>query len=252
MPDLSPESQFHLNSDLEILRSKILPVDYARILGNATILFLGENHHNFSIPDHVEGIAPDLKKAGITHFAIEADADDTNNAALELLNRGEDIDRLPFGLAAGTLSPFIYVAQIRAMAKEGIQVVAVDQLQYDDPEKRESFMTSQVLKILQDPSVKLAFRVGLDHANRRKDVEEGVSSVATRLSKEGFTISVVDFVGGDEVITSDEPRLESLKERIRKMGLAEQEFMFDMKTNPTLFPNDSDADYYIHLPQWID
>lgn len=233
----------------ETIHLNYIPVDYSKILGDARVLFLGEDHHNFSIPDHIVDHAADLKKAGITHFAIEANADEENNDALEKLNKGEVVDPLPFGLAAGTLGPYIYTDQIFEVSKQGIQIVAVDELQYRDAERRESTMTNRLLKILQDPNARVAFRVGLNHANRKKEIEKGVPSVASRLSKQGFPVSVVDFIGGEEVSTLDEPRFGSLVESIKKEGLGEDECMLDVKNSPELFPADLDADFYIYLPQ---
>lgn len=240
-------SNFEINP--ETIHLKQLSVDYGRILGNAKVLFLGEDHHNYAIPDHIEDHAPDFKKAGITHFAIEANAEEENNAVLEKLNKGEEVDRLPESLTAGTLTPYIYEGQILAIAKQGIQIVAVDELQFDDPERREAFMANSLLKILQEPHARVAFRVGLDHANRIKEIKEGVPSVASRLSNAGIPIKVVDFVGGEVAVSSDESRFELLSENIRNAGLARKEFMLDAKDNPDLPLEVTGADFYIHLPE---
>lgn len=54
------------------------------------VLLLAENHVDHSIRHHLVQHARNLKAAGITHYAIEAN--EAGNVVFERLNRGEAVD----------------------------------------------------------------------------------------------------------------------------------------------------------------
>src|SRR5947209_3290114 len=46
-------------------------VNYAEVLGNNRMIFIGESHLNNEEQEHIVRHAKDLKAAGITHYAVE-------------------------------------------------------------------------------------------------------------------------------------------------------------------------------------
>jgi len=227
------------------VREKHQGVDYSAIVGDNRILFLGENHSNTAIREHIQQHAVNLKNAGITHYAIEAK--DTGNEVFERLNKGEAVDLSRVDVGPGRRD---YEEAIQAMAAKGITVVAVDIDQSLKPtkEEREAHMTRNLQQILEEnPDAKIAYLVGSFHTSKAV-FSDGVISTRERLEEAGVSSTVVCFAGGN----NDVPRV--LTDAARKAGLTNREFMLDMrnysdsKSSGVPF-GAGQTDYVIHLPQ---
>lgn len=219
------------------------PVDYAQMVANNRVLFLAENHSNHPIRDHVVQHARDIKAAGITHYAIEAN--EAGNAVFERLNKGEAVDLSKVDVGPGRAD---YEAAIRAVAAQGIQVVAIDIDQKTKPSKeaREARITENINRLLEaDPNAKVAVLIGGFHTTRHY-VSEGVSSVGRRLMEAQVPAVNVHFVGGEV-----KPPL-ILTNGASEAGLASQESMIDFRPYSNLERppfGKGEADWVVHLPQ---
>jgi len=257
------------------LRANYQPVDYADILGDARVLFLGENHTTSGdIGSHLASYAAELKNAGITHYAIEASPE--GNEALGRLStvRGRSISRrLRKGkrvdLSSTEIHPEDYESKrenyeeaIRKMAAEGINVVAVDTRSHGI-EKREAEMTAELQGILEDPQAKIAYRVGALHATSQ--IREGWDKTIgwqgwtrTRLNNAGIPTRTVMFAGGDTY-----PGASDFDKIATTAGLQDEEFSLDVRpyhTDKSPYVRDEEnhplgpfevhqADFIVHLPQ---
>lgn len=225
------------------LKARHQPVDYAQIIGDNRVLFLGEDHSNHAIRDHVASHAVDLKQAGVTHYAIEAK--DEGNAVFKRLNNGEAVDLSGVDVGPGRED---YELAIRAMARQGIKVVAIDIDQSKKPskEEREAHMAQKLNVILESgPNEKVAVLIGGNHTIR-KYKSEGVESLAQRMINTGVPVVVAQLAGGESQI----PR--SLLEAAQTAGLANQEFVLDLRPyqdSQYVIFGAGNADLAIHLPQ---
>ena len=227
------------------LKSKHQPVEYSQMVGDARVLFLAENHSNHAIRSHIVSHAADLRRAGITHYAIEAN--EASNQALERLNAGEDVDLSKVDLGPGRED---YEKAVRAMAAEGIKVVAVDIDQSTKPmgEEREARITENINRLLEaEPNSKIAVLIGGYHTSRHY-VSEGVASVGRRLMEAQIPAVNVHFAGGEDKT----PRV--LTDGAREAGLAGTEFAFDLRPYASSLSKHvpygpGEADYIVHLPQ---
>lgn len=233
------------NSDKIVseIKDKHQPVDYTQIVDGRRVIFLGEDHHNHSIRYHLVQHAPDLKKAGITHYAIEAS--ETGNTVFGKLNKDESVDLSQVDVGPGRKD---YEEAITALATLGIKVVAVDVDRSTRPskEEREARLTENINKLLQeDPNSKIAVLIGALHTSRYY-VSGGVPSVGKRLMEAGVATVNVYFFGGEKVT----PKV--LTDATGQAGLAYQEFMLNFRPY-TISDNTpygkGEADWVIHLPQ---
>lgn len=219
------------------------PVNYAQMVADNRVLFLAENHSNHSIRHHLVQHARDIKAAGITHYAIEAN--EASNVVLEGLNRGEVVDLSKIDVGPGRRD---YEDAIRALAAQGIQVVAIDIDQKTKPNKeaRESRLTENINRLLEaDPNSKVAVLIGGFHTSRHY-VSEGVPSVGRRLMEAQVPAVNVHFAGGEV----SAPLI--LTRGASEAGLASQEFMIDFRPYSSLERppfGKGEADYVVHLPQ---
>jgi hypothetical protein len=217
-------------------------VDYRQILGDSRILFLGEDHSNHSIRSHVQRHAAQLREAGITHYAIEAD--EAGNEVFEGLNHGENVDLTSVDVGPGQED---YRAAILAMASQGIKIVAVDIDQSNRPskEQREARLTENISRIVDsNPEAKVAILIGGFHAHRGRT--SGFPYVAVRLEDAGHPTRVVYFAGGEDNTPT------SVTDAANQAGLAQTEFMLNMEpyVGEKYVPFGSGmCDYLIHLPQ---
>jgi CheY-like chemotaxis protein len=221
------------------------PVNYSQIVGDARVLFLAENHSNRSIRKHIISHARDLKEAGITHYAIEAKEE--GNEALERLNKDEQVDLSSVDVGPGGED---YKEAVRAMAAQGIKVVAVDIDQTSKPtrDEREAHMTKNLLRILeQNPDSKIAYLVGGFHTSKRV-LSDGLAWTGKRIIDAGVKTITAYYAGGED----DVPRI--LIDGARKAELANTEFVLDMRpyasSDSKMVPYGAgETDYVIHLPQ---
>lgn len=227
------------------------PVNYSKIVGDNRLLILRDKHSNRRLKEHISLHASDLKAAGITHYAIEANVQ--GNRVFVRLNAGEDV--YLGDVAVGPELPYrdvrkSYEEAIKAMAAVGIPVVAVDDQSQDDPEERERRMAENLKSILEeDPDAKVAFLVGGLHGGK-KDQVKGVDTLAKRMVD--AEIPTVDVV-----LTGGEPSDSGVKDVIthaaKNVGLDDEEFMLDMRPYAHLAgiptPFNADLDYIIHVAQ---
>lgn len=259
------------------IKKKKQSVDYKQLLQGKRALLLADNHSNSSIRLHIAQHAQELKEAGITHYAIEAD--DKGKAVFDRLNQGEDVDLSgldvgPAESAAGLsrlsvfarmtasgLSPSGSFSEgpyegrrgdeyaIREIAKQGIKVVPIDMDQSGKPsrEEREAHLTRGITRILEsDSDAKVAGLIGGNHTLKKYE-SEGVPSVGKRVAEAGFATSTIQFTGGK----SDMPRM--ITGGAREAGTENQEFLLDMQPYanvPGSVPYGAgETDYVVHLPQ---
>lgn len=228
----------------EIL-NKHQTVNYPQILANNRVLFLGDNHGNQPIRKHLVTYSRRIKTAGITHYAVEAK--ESGNEVFERLNRGEQVDLSKVDVGPGRQD---YEEVIRAMAVQGIQVVAIDIDQNSKPtkEERESRITENLTRILQDPKAKVAVLMGRFHTSRKVSTNN-VFPVGRRLIDASISVVNVAYTGGMD----NGPTL--LTEGARNAGLDGREFMFDLRpySSSQYVPYGSEEiDWVIHLPQFIE
>ncbi len=225
------------------IKGRHQPVDYSQMVGDNRVLFLAENHSNHPIRHHLAQHARDIKAAGITHYAIEAK--EAGNEVFEKLNNGEAVDLSRVDVGPGRAD---YEEAIRAMAAQGIKVVAIDIDQSTKPtkEEREARLTDNINHLLEaDPNSKVAVLIGGFHTTRHY-VSEGVPSVGRRLMEAQVPAVNVLFAGGE----AKGPTM--LTGAVSKAGLANQEFMLDFKPyhNLQTVPfGKGEADWVVHLPQ---
>src|SRR3990172_9854278 len=86
----NPDPWLKLDTAAAEVKATHQPVDYQKIIGDARVLFLGERHSNHPIREHIATHASDLKRAGITHYAIEAS--EQGNDEFANLNEGKAVD----------------------------------------------------------------------------------------------------------------------------------------------------------------
>ena len=216
-------------------------VNYSQIVGDNNIVFFAENHTNTSIREHLTNHVQDLKNAGITHFAIEIG--ESANKELDKLNRGENVD------LSEMLDPD-YEKMVKALAKSGIVVFAVDVDQKETGESRESHMfdkINDVLKAGQDH--KIAFLTGTFHTVINFN-PEGVRSVRKRFVDNKVPSINVFFHGGNQDrLTTRVFGKSKFDNLIVESGLENQEFMLDFRTksNEDELPFDRESDWIVHL-----
>ncbi|MBI2338221.1 hypothetical protein HYU95_03465 [Candidatus Daviesbacteria bacterium] len=227
------------------IKNRHQPVDYAQMLADNRVLFLAENHGNHPIRHHLAQHARDIKAAGITHYAIEAN--EAGNAVFERLNRGEAVDLSKVDVGPGRAD---YETAIRALAAQGIQVVAIDIDQKTKPSKeaREACLTENINRLLEvDSNSKVAVLIGGFHTTKYY-VSEGVPSVGRRLMEELVPAVNVHFAGGE----AKGPTI--LTGAVSKAGLAHLEFMIDFRPYANLSGvpfGKGGADWVVHLPQQV-
>lgn len=224
------------------IQDKLLPVNYHQMVADNRVVFLAENHSNHPIRKHLAQHVADLKAAGITHYAIEAK--EAGNEVFERLNKGEQVDLSRVDVGPGRAD---YEEAIRALAAQGIEVVAIDIDQSTKPskEEREARLTENINKLLQNPQSRVAVLIGAFHTTRHY-VSEGVPSVGKRLMDAQVAVVNVYFAGGE----AKGPTM--LTGAVSKAGLAHQEFMLDFRPyagTKTVPFGRGEADWVIHLPQ---
>lgn len=179
------------------IKARKQSIDYRRILGENRVLFLGLNHFNFFVAEHVTRYARYLKELGITHYAIEAQPNTAD--ALARLNRGEGVDLSSVLLCPEiSLAPQAHEAAARAFAKEGIIVVPVDMdlaLYRGEADREEKIYNNIKAIIEKEPNARIAVLIGAAHASKSYLEEEG-GSVRVRLNRDNITTSSVCYTGG--------------------------------------------------------
>ncbi len=217
-------------------------VDYKKIVGDSRVLFIGEQHYNYKIREHITNHSVQLKAAGVTHYAIEARP--STNWALRKLNDGRDVDLSGIDLGPGK-GP-TYERAIRTLVSEGIKIFAVDLNVYKNhsAEERESHITSNIKKILDMGSdVKVAVLIGELHAHKEALIY-GVPTTNERLVKDGIQTVAVNFVGG----ASSGPLI--LMDSVVKAGLNAREFMIEVASSEIVAVKyRPSADFVIYLPR---
>lgn len=264
-------------SIVQEIKEKKQNVDYKKLLQGKKVLFLADNHSNFSIRLHIAKHARELREAGITHYAIEAD--EGGKDVFDRLNQGEEVDlsgvdigpaESASGLsklgeyartAASGLTPSISFSEspyegkkgdeyaIREIAKQGIKVVPIDIDQSTKPskEEREAHLTQGVSRILEtNTEAKVAVLIGGYHTLKRFE-PEGVKSVGKRITEADYPTATIQFTGG----MSEIPRM--VTDGAREAGVDNQEFLLDMQPYSDISGSvpfgAGETDYAIHLPQ---
>lgn len=229
------------------------PVNYTTILGNnSRILFLGDDHQDFAIRDHLVRYAQGVRAAGITHYAIEAHADTPTKEAFAKLNQGEDVDLLAVNVCPIQTAnvKMNYEAATRAIAALGIQIVPID-IKTKVREIRESTLAQNLLDILRvDSKARVAVLIGDGHTQRFElsfmMSALGVKPLGARVTKAGYQTVNVTYIGGDRAIDP----VSWINSLARTENVAQEEFMLDTRSIKGLPLHPwVDADFIIHLPQ---
>lgn len=227
------------------IKSRFIPVDYKRIVGENRIVFLGEGHFNPPVREHIARYARQMKEAGVTHYAIEAA--ETIKEIITRLNNGESVD-LSNVLVGPVRSN--YEVALRAMVAEGIQIVPIDVDQSKKPtrEEREAHITDELVAITaSNPEAKVAVLIGGFHTAKSVS-SEGVAYTGKRIADAGIPAVTVMYAGGSEKI----PKM--VTESANLAGMSQTEFMMDLRpyVGSKYVPYGAgQADYLIHLPQQI-
>ncbi len=224
---------------VEQMRSQHRPVDYKAILGSNRVLFLAESSNDERIREHIVAFAGELRSAGITHYAIEAP--ETSKAAIGRLNRGEDVDLSEVELG---LIPSNYEFAVRAVASQGIEVVAISPpLRMESPiDHIEAQLTKNLFAILQDPNARIAVLIGGMHATS-PTIYGKSASVNKRLLDNGVSTTAVTFIGGK----FGDPTI--LVRAVDEAGLAKTTFMLDLRNKSPFHEDYVYADYAVYLPK---
>lgn len=222
---------------------KASPVDYGELIGDSSVLMLGENHSNSPIRNHIAARAAQLRAAGITHYAIEAPHDPT----FDELNADGQISLAHVSLGPLSRWDRSYERAVRAMAAQGIKVTPIDIDQSTKPtkEEREAFLTDGVTAILaDDSSAKVAVLVGGAHAVKKKS-QYSAPSMTTRLVDADIKVVAAQYAGGTESALAFFLRAAS------DAGMGHSEFMVDLRPyhdNPSVVYGPGTTDYVVHLP----
>ena len=209
----------------EAIKSRKTEVDYQTALGNSQVLFLGDNHYNIFVKGHVAEYAWELKRLGITHYAIEAPQD----PAIDAINKNLSADLRGVRLQPEQgFTPSLYEQAVRAFAQAGIIVVPVDisSGKARSDEYREEKLYENIKAIfVQEPQARIAVLIGSLHASKTYLQHDG-DSLRMRLNKAGITTSSVVYTGGFDV--NPDPFIKA----VRSAGLAGQDFMISESNLP--------------------
>lgn len=219
-------------------------VDYSRLLGDSRVLMLGESHDNSAIRLHIAQYAANLKRAGITHYGIEAPP----NPLFDELNNGSsaDLSSIPLGPWPHA---FGYETAVSAVLAEGIKVVPIDIELSPTPsaEERETYIAGAIAAVLDsDPAAKIAVLIGRCHIDKRERKYEPKAWAARKLTDMGIDVVSAPIIGGSSGI----PR--GFLEASRVAGLSQEEFMLDLRPyqdqKGVVFGTGA-VDHVVHLPQ---
>jgi hypothetical protein len=218
------------------VEQKHVPLDYAVLVNDCKILFLGENHSNTPIRPHLAAHAKMLKDAGVTHLAIEAS--ESGKATFESLNRGARVYLNEVDTGPSENMPWM----IEEFAAQSIQIVPIDidQSIESSKEEREARLTANILQVLDKTAGKVVVLIGSAHVGKSMGTE--LTACAERIADAGVTIRRVSFVGGHVKIPLD------LTEAVAHVGLQAKTFMLDLRRCAHLSHYDGIRDYIIHLP----
>lgn len=156
----SSSEYFPLQEEIlgEILGKEVRRVNYQHIINGNRVVFIGENHSNASIRDHLGRNAQDLRVAGITHFVIEAPYNsEPTREVIARLNRGEilAIDELlsrniELGPSYSRSARRAYAEMLLAISKVGIKIIPVDTTDLQEPvhENTNYFAAKKIADIL--------------------------------------------------------------------------------------------------------
>lgn len=221
------------------------PVNYAELIGENSVLMLGECHTNDAIREHIATHAADLKQAGITHYAIEAPWDPIFNR----LNSGECVDLSYTNVGPSLGSTNSHERAVHAMANQGIIIVPIDIDQTTRPsnQTRETFLADALKQVLvEDPTAKIAVLIGAMHAMKSESkYSDTTPSMARLLANDEVAVSTIIYIGGSEMGTN----AASAAARVYK---DQSEFMIDLRPYEgmdNVVYGSGNADYAVHLPQ---
>ncbi|OAA42782.1 BTB/POZ fold protein [Cordyceps fumosorosea ARSEF 2679] len=175
------------------------------------VVFFGQNLWNKPVRVHLCHNAAALKKAGVTHFAIE----------FNKMPSSPDYKRLCDELSA-----------------HGIMIILadVDQRRTPDEEQREAYMTKRIVDILEaEPNAKVAALFSSFHTGRY--IMDGIRPAAVRIESAGYSLIRLMYCGGSDQI----PTLITHACR-DKTSLA-----LDMRPYGADAPFGGDADFMLYL-----
>ncbi|HQJ15686.1 MAG TPA: hypothetical protein PLJ26_04305, partial [Candidatus Omnitrophota bacterium] len=240
-----PEEQAALQ-----IKARRQNIDYRSILGTSQVLFLGFNHFNFFVAEHIAAYAKLMKELGITHYAIEAQPKTAD--AIARLNKGKEVDFGDILLCPEiSLAPQAHVAAAAAFAKEGITVVPVDMdlADYQGDADREEKIYKNIKAILDNnPGARIAVLIGAAHASKSYLKEEG-GSVRLRLNRDNIMTSSVSYTGGLDMYPV------KFSAAVYRAGLHNEDFVIDENYSEPdgSFPDgsfsDGEFDHIVHLRQ---
>lgn len=177
------------------------PVDWGELMRDNRVLLLGENHSNDTVREFLRQQAAELRRAGITHYGIEA----PHHPAFDALNAGLPVDWGDVRCGPGWGN---WTDAVEAMAAQGIQIVPFDVNQPGSPrgsplrDIREAAMAKTIAEVLRgDPNARMVVLVGNLHLIRDTSTWSHKTGgyappLAARLEDAGFAPRTVSMVGG--------------------------------------------------------
>ncbi|MEU1958426.1 sigma-70 family RNA polymerase sigma factor [Nocardia sp. NPDC019304] len=204
------------------------PVDWQALTRDTQILLLGEDHSNISGRVFLERQAAALRRAGVTHFGIEAPP----HPAIDAVNAG-----IPMDLSGVELGPARdgYLGLVWAMSAQGIKIVPFDVRipgsEHGSPLRdiRESHITKTISQIVaEDPDAIIAVQIGMDHITEDQEIWQRTTGTSgmplhARLREAGFTTKSISIWGGD---TGQDGPINGIVERL---DLQDQTFIADLQ-----------------------
>jgi hypothetical protein len=249
------------------IEEKMQSVDYTRITQNSQVIFIGDTHGMIGIRRHLFNNAEKLKKAGITHFAIEAFSG--NKDVFERLNDTTDLSHIDVGPESqfpNTSDPFAGRAGaervIRAMVAHKIKVVPIDLLDSTNlqkhllPKEREAHLAHNLGKLLEsNPRSKVAVLIGSYHTSkgmypapfmRQPGIEYDYPSLAQNIIDAHYSTATIKFFGRENAFDAHK-----ILRATHNAKLNDKEFMINMRSYANIehIPfNNIQPDFIIHLP----
>jgi hypothetical protein len=218
-------------------------VNYEEILGNARVLFVGEDHSNGPIRLHLATNASKFRELGITHYLIEAAPDNTGK--ISQLNAGKFVDLHDVNCGPSNNAKYA----VGSLSAAGIKIVPfdIDQTLRPSNEDREKHMFEVVKGILESEiDARLLILIGAFHTVKGNYGVDNIPSLRKRCEELDTGIRAVEILGGSQTYPT------ILKDAVKKAGKESLEFMVAANQFPSeikLLGGPNHIDYLIHLPE---
>jgi hypothetical protein len=246
--------QFDLTYTKEFTRS-CKKLDYNQILKDTDILYLGETHIDYTIPDHLKNQSNIWKQNGVVAVGLELNPKDKE--IIDEVNKG-DFSRLEkLNLSGGWGSIQVELLKrtmVKNLIKEGITIFPIANWSKSvDGEKSEYTKESEenAARIIETKAKagKIVILIGERHAYYAKDDYRKGFVNSSDILKNSKKVKSLYFVGGmDNPYQYDKSNEALIRRATQLNGISDKLLYFDanQKGYPkNIFRNDG----LIHLPQ---